>query len=141
MLKHQKQHSPVKDKLMEVIMLTRRPSVKCSTFVLLMELEVLPSTASCVPMEPSSTRTTSSVTGGSMLTVLNLLLLLRPRTPRLLLLETLLLRLLPLMLLTPTLLLLNMSQSHLMLPLRKNMNMKLLPEALLLIKEDFRNVP
>merc|ERR1711862_1089090 len=54
---------PVMDKSMEVTMLMVRLNVKCSTFVLLMELEVLPSTVSCVPMEPSSTRTTSSVTG------------------------------------------------------------------------------
>merc|ERR1712012_1437252 len=47
-------------------------SVKFSTSVLLMELEVLPSTASCVPMEQSSTRTTSSATGGSTLTALRL---------------------------------------------------------------------
>ena len=50
-------------------MLMVRLNVKCSTFVLLMELEVLPNTVSCVPMEPSSTRTTSSVTGGSTLIV------------------------------------------------------------------------
>ena len=96
------------------------------------------------------------------MTVLSLLLWLRPRTLRLPLLEMLLLKLLPPMLLTHMLLLLIMS--HLMLPLKKNMNMKLLPlmlledisppkrntrsmknklltEALLPIKEDFRNVP
>ena len=50
-------------------MLTKRPSVKCSTFVPLMELEVLPSTASCVPMEPSSTRRYSPASGGLILTV------------------------------------------------------------------------
>merc|ERR1712107_950179 len=55
-------------------MLMVRLNVKCSTFVLLMELEVLLSTVSCVPMEPSSTRTTSSVTGGSTSTVLLLML-------------------------------------------------------------------
>merc|ERR1711963_328807 len=53
-------------------MLIQKPNAKCSTFVLLMELEVLPNIVSCVPMEPSSTRTTSSVTGGSTLTVLKL---------------------------------------------------------------------
>merc|ERR550525_1355652 len=35
-----------------------------------MELEVWPNTASCVPMELCSTRTTSSVTGGSTLIAL-----------------------------------------------------------------------
>merc|ERR1719336_3146118 len=59
----------VMDRLMEDTMLIQKPNVKCSTFVLLMELEVLPNIVSCVPMEPSSTRTTSSVTGGSTLTV------------------------------------------------------------------------
>ena len=47
----------------------RRLNVRCSTSVLLMVLEALPSTASSAPTEPSSTRTTSSVTGGSTLTV------------------------------------------------------------------------
>merc|ERR1712128_130336 len=45
-----------------------RLNVKHSTFVQLMELEVWPSTASSVLMVHSSTRTTSSVTGGSTLT-------------------------------------------------------------------------
>merc|ERR1712128_205577 len=45
-----------------------RLNVKHSTFVQLMELEVWPSTASSVLMVRSSTRTTSSVTGGSTLT-------------------------------------------------------------------------
>ena len=49
-------------------MLIQKLSVKHSTSALLMVLEVLPSTASSVPMELSSTRTTSSVTGGSTLT-------------------------------------------------------------------------
>ena len=62
----------VMDRLMEDTMLIQKPNAKCSTFVLLMELEVLPNIVSCVPMEPSSTRTTSSVTGGSTLTVLKL---------------------------------------------------------------------
>merc|ERR1712012_1176138 len=51
-------------------MLIQKLSVKHSTSALLMVLEVLPSTASSVPMELSSTRTTSSVTGGSTLTAL-----------------------------------------------------------------------
>merc|ERR1712123_51752 len=55
-------------KLMEVTMLTLRLNVKHSTFAQLMELEVWPSTASSVLMVHSSTRTTSSVTGGSTLT-------------------------------------------------------------------------
>merc|ERR1712201_39585 len=62
---------------MEVTMLMVRLNVKCSTFVLLMELEVLLSTVSSVPMELSSTRTTSSVTGGSTSTAP----LLRSSTP------------------------------------------------------------
>merc|ERR1740128_322267 len=49
-------------------MLTLRLNVKHSTFAQLMELEVWPSTASSVLMVHSSTRTTSSVTGGSTLT-------------------------------------------------------------------------
>ena len=49
-------------------MLTLRLSVKHSIFAQLMELEVLPSTASSVLMEHSSTRTISSVIGGSTLT-------------------------------------------------------------------------
>merc|ERR1719481_613449 len=53
---------------MEVIMLTLRLNVKHSTFAQLMELEVWPSTASSVLMVHSSTRTTSSVIGGSTLT-------------------------------------------------------------------------
>merc|ERR1712008_313656 len=55
-------------KLMEVTMLTLRLNVKHSTFAQLMEREVWPSTASSVLMVHSSTRTTSSVTGGSTLT-------------------------------------------------------------------------
>ena len=49
-------------------MLMRRLNVKFSTSVQLMELVVFPSTVSSVPTEPSSTRTTSSATGGSTLT-------------------------------------------------------------------------
>merc|ERR1719153_344570 len=60
--------SAVKAKLMEVTMLTLRLNVKHSIFAQLMELEVLPSTASSVLMEHSSTRTISSVIGGSTLT-------------------------------------------------------------------------
>merc|ERR1712203_1058071 len=60
---------PVMAKSMEVTMLTLRLSVKHSIFAQLMELEALPSTASSVLMEHSSTRTISSVIGGSTLTV------------------------------------------------------------------------
>ena len=150
-------------------MLMRRLNVKFSTSVQLMELVVLQNTVSFVPMEPSSTRTTSSATGGSMLTVLNLLLSLRPRILKLPLQEMLLLRLLPLLLMLKPLMLLHpMLLPHMMLPhmmfphmmlllrlplmllevislqRRQNMNMttKLLMVALQLpIKEDFRNVP
>merc|ERR1712027_204334 len=56
------------DRLMEVTMLIQKLNVKLSTSVPLMVPEALPSTASCVPTEPFSTRTTSSVTGGLTLT-------------------------------------------------------------------------
>ena len=55
--------------ILQVTTLIQKLNVKHSTFVLLMELEVLPNTVSCVPMELCSTRTTSSVTGGSTLIV------------------------------------------------------------------------
>merc|ERR1712083_890803 len=63
---------PVKDKLTEDTTLILKPSARCSTSVLLMARVVCPSTASSVPMAPSSTRTTSSVTGGLTLTALKL---------------------------------------------------------------------
>ena len=53
-------------------MLILKLNVKSSTFVLLMDKVVLPSTLSSVPTVPSLTRTTSSVIGGSTLTVLRL---------------------------------------------------------------------
>merc|ERR1712117_396069 len=56
------------DRLMEVTMLIQKLNAKLSTSVPLMVPEALPSTASCVPTEPFSTRTTSSVTGGLTLT-------------------------------------------------------------------------
>merc|ERR1719483_1771229 len=59
--------SAVTVKLMEVTMRTLRLNVKHSTIAQLMELEVWQSTASSVLMEHSSTRITSSVTGGSTL--------------------------------------------------------------------------
>ena len=55
--------------ILQVTTLIQKLNVKHSTFVLLMELEVSQNTASCVPMELCSTRTTSSVTGGSTLIV------------------------------------------------------------------------
>merc|ERR1711892_447536 len=64
--------SPVKVKLMEDIMPMVKPNAKFSTFAQLMELVVSLSTASCAPTQPSSTRTTSSVTGGLTLIVLKL---------------------------------------------------------------------
>jgi len=45
----------------------QRQSAKSSTSVVVMEMVVLPSTASSVPTEPCSTSNTLSVTGGSML--------------------------------------------------------------------------
>merc|ERR1719384_2483494 len=56
-------------RLTEVTTLTLRLSARSSTSALLTELEVWPSTASSVPTAPSSTRTTSSATGGSTSTV------------------------------------------------------------------------
>merc|ERR1712027_181980 len=56
------------DRLMEVTMLIQKLNAKLSTSVLLTVLVVLASTASCVPTEPFSTRTTSSATGGLTLT-------------------------------------------------------------------------
>ena len=53
---------------MKVAMLTQRMNAKHFIFAQLMELEVWPSTASSVLMVHSSTRTISSVTGGSILT-------------------------------------------------------------------------
>merc|ERR1712227_964947 len=69
MLRFQSLPSLVMVRLMEDTMLIQKLSVKHSTSALLMVLEVLPSTASSAPMELSSIRTTSSVTGGSTLTV------------------------------------------------------------------------
>ena len=60
----------------QATMLTRRLSAKFSTSV----LPRRPSTASSAPMEPSSTRSTSSATGGSTLTAPSLLPSLRRRT-------------------------------------------------------------
>merc|ERR1712154_272940 len=91
--------SPVKAKLMEVTMLTLRLSVKHSIFAQLMELEVWPSTASSVLMVHSSTRTTSSVIGGSTLTA-PLLKIFTLSTMKLLLNVKLLLELLPILLIT-----------------------------------------
>merc|ERR1712072_1106526 len=61
--------SPVRARLTEVTTLTQRLSARSSTSALLTEPEVWPSTASSVPTELSSTRATSSATGGSTSTV------------------------------------------------------------------------
>jgi len=53
---------------MVAIMQTLKPNVKLSMFVLGMEQGAWPSTVFCVPMEPCSISSTSSATGGSMLT-------------------------------------------------------------------------
>merc|ERR1711913_176392 len=80
---------------MEVTMLTPRLSARHSIFAQLMELEVWPSTASSVLMVHSSTRTTSSVIGGSTLTAP------LPRTSTLSMMKSLLsVKLLPELLLT-----------------------------------------
>merc|ERR1712083_1093774 len=151
-LNPQKLPSLATARLMEVTTLTRRPSARSSTSAQLMELEVLPSTASSVPTEPSSTRTTSSATGGSMSIALNQLQLLQKRTLKLLLLAK---KLLHLSLTEPTLLL-KLTLHTLLLPklprmlpvvisLLPNMNMtmlKLLTVTLRdLTKEDSKNVP
>ena len=54
--------------LFQVTTPTPRPSARCSTSAPPTARAVWPSTASSVPTEPSSTRTTSSATGGSTLT-------------------------------------------------------------------------
>merc|ERR1719334_512257 len=65
MPRSRKLDSPARDKWMEVTTRTLRLSAGPSISALLMELEGWPSTASSVPTEHCSTRTTSSVTGGS----------------------------------------------------------------------------
>ena len=62
------------------IMLMTRPDVRSSTSARLTVRAVSPSTASSAPTEPSSTRTTSSATGGSTSTVLRPKPWRRPRT-------------------------------------------------------------
>merc|ERR550517_1025474 len=59
---------PVTDRLTEDTMPTPRRSARSSTFARPMALVASPSTASSAPTKPSSTRTTSSATGGSTLT-------------------------------------------------------------------------
>ena len=61
-------------KFMKVAMLTQRMNAKHFMLAQLMELEVWPSTASKDQVVHCSTRTISSVTGGSMLNVRHLLL-------------------------------------------------------------------
>ncbi len=75
-------------------MLTLRLNARSSISALLTVKEVFPSTVSSVQTEPSSIRTTSSVTGGSTLTAPKLKLLLQKRIPSLLLPELKHLRLL-----------------------------------------------
>jgi len=70
LLRYQKPLSSVTVKWMEDIMLTQRLSAKLSIFVPTMGMVVSPSTASSVPMEPFSSSSILSVTGGSMLTAL-----------------------------------------------------------------------
>ena len=64
--------SPVMAKWRADTTLILRQSAKFSTFALTTALAVCPPTPSSVPTAPSSTRTTSSVTGGSTLTVAKL---------------------------------------------------------------------
>ena len=64
-LKFLKQVSPVLAKSMEVTTVIPRRSAKCSTFARTMDKEVSANTRSCVPTEPSSTKNTSFVIGGS----------------------------------------------------------------------------
>merc|ERR1719180_532882 len=64
----QRRDSLAKDKLTEVTTRTLRLSARLSTSARPMALVGSPSTASSAPTEPSSTRTTSSATGGSTLT-------------------------------------------------------------------------
>merc|ERR1712233_20124 len=106
-LRFQRPHSLVTVKLMEVTTPTVRLSARSSTSVPLMEPVVFPSTASSVPTEPSSTRTTSSATGGSTLTAppprtstASMTNMLPRETPLLLLQVTHKLTMLPLLLLT-----------------------------------------
>merc|ERR1712224_733071 len=104
MLRSLRPHSLVTVRLMEVTMLMVRLSARSSISAQLMELEVWPSTASSAPTEPSSTRTTSSVIGGSTSTVLKLRIFTLSMMTSLL--NVLKLMPLPLMLKLPTLLLL-----------------------------------
>ena len=67
-----RQPSVARARLMVATMLILRPSARSSTFAPLTDRVVWPSTASSAPMEPSSTRTTSSATGGSTLIALRL---------------------------------------------------------------------
>ena len=71
-LKFLKQVSPVLAKSMEVTTVIPRRSAKCSTSARTMDKEVSANTRSCVPTEPSSTKNTSFVIGGSTSTALKL---------------------------------------------------------------------
>merc|ERR1719266_361206 len=117
----QRRDSPVKDKLTEVTTRTPRLSARRSTSARPMALVGSPSTASSAPTEPSSTRTTSSATGGSTLTAPQLRSS-TPSTTRSLQRGTPLLALVPMLLETMLLLLLSTAPRDLgLLP------MKLLP--------------
>merc|ERR1712215_111203 len=70
LLMSQKHPSYVMVRLMVGIMLTQKQNVKHSTFVPMMEMEVLQNTAFCVPMELSFNSSTLCVTGGLMWIVL-----------------------------------------------------------------------
>ena len=124
--------------LIKVTMLILRPSARHSTSALLMDKEVWPSIASSAPTEPSSTRTTSSATGGSTLTAPRLKVS-TPRMRRLLLSERL-----PLLLhLTrpPTeLLLLLATLQELLLPLLRHPTLPeiCLPQQLLVLRVPMR---
>merc|ERR1712158_46325 len=108
-------------RLMEVTTRTPRLSARRSTSARPMALVGSPSTASSAPTEPSSTRTTSSATGGSTLTA-PLLRSSTPSTTRSLQRGTPLLALVPMLLETMLLLLLSTAPRDLgLLP------MKLLP--------------
>ena len=134
---------------LQVTTLMRRPNARLSTSAPLTGPEVWPSTASSAPTEPFSTRTTSSATGGSMLTVPSPPPSPRPRTRRSPPPGMLWPRPLPQMLssLTPPQPRSRRSPLPLTLledtlhPRSMNTMTKLLTEALLPTLEDSRNVP
>merc|ERR1719278_989642 len=68
MQRFRRHRSPVRVRLTEVIMQTLRVIASLSTSAQAMEMEDSPSSPSSAPMEPFSTSSTLSVTGGSMWT-------------------------------------------------------------------------